>query len=379
MNNIIFVSFFTVNSGYEKEIKNLIASLEEFNLPYDIEAIESLGEWQRNVKYKAILMRRMLDKHPSKNIVYLDSDSIIRRYPSLFENIDADIAVHYIDWPKYRGPNRIQLNGAVIYVANNQKARGLLDIWIKRNKLSSQIDQEILQKLLEESKDRIKILNLPPEYCKIFDTMRQVADPVIEQFQASRRFKQEIDRTPSIVDLEEKEKKKYDDAWRCGAETASVNSRRVVNYVKQLDKQWSMIDLGCGNGAAVKSLRGLGFNIVGIDITLEAIGKEREGFFEGPLWRLPFKDDEFDFTFSTDVLEHIPPRLVDRAIKEIYRITKVKTFHAIAPFEHCNQGFVFHLTAKPIEWWKAQFDRLKNKDIEVEVMHRSDLSKFGEQ
>lgn len=377
-NHPIFISFYTKNTGYEQEIQNLISSFKKFKLEHEIETIESLGDWQKNVKYKAVLMRKMLDKYPHKNIVYLDSDSIICRYPSLFENIDADIAVHYIDWSKYRGPDCLQLNGAVVYVANNQKTRELLDTWIKRNDANpSMTDQKILEELLEQRKDEVKIYNLPPEYCKIFDTMRQVEDPVIEQFQASRRFRQEINKTSSVMELEENEKKKYEDAWRRGAETASVNSRRVVNYVKQLDKQWTMIDLGCGNGAAVKSLRGLGFNIVGIDITLEAVGKDKKGFFEGPLWRLPFKDNEFDFTFSTDVLEHIPPRLVDRVIKEIYRITKVKTFHAIAPFEHCNQGFVFHLTTKPIKWWKAQFDRLKNKDIEVEVMHRSDLSRFG--
>lgn len=370
----IIVGFYTKNTGYEKEIERLKLSLKKFSFECDIEVIESLGEWQKNVKYKARLMRKMLDKHPGENILYLDSDSVVHRYPSLFADIDADIAVHYID----RGGGQIQLNAAVIYAANNQKTKKLLEEWIKRNEADAPTwDQEILQNLLEESKGRIKVFNLPPEYCKIYDSGIMIENPVIEQYQASRRFKYEVNTNSSIFEVEEKEKKKYTDAWRCKAETPSINSKRVVHYVKRLDKQWKMIDLGCGDGAAVKALRKLGFDIVGVDITLEAIGENEKGFFEAPLWRLPFENDEFDFTFSTDALEHIPPQLVNRTIKEIYRITKVKTFHAIAPFEHCNKGFVFHLTAKPIDWWKSRFDELKNKDIEVEVMHRSDLSKFG--
>lgn len=379
----IFVAFYTKDTGYEEEIKKLIGDFKRFKLEYEIEEIENLGEWQRNVKYKAVLMKKILNKYPDRNLVYLDSDTRIWKVPVLFSNLDADIAMHYIDWSKYKESlsSHLQLNGAVVYLANNAKVRNFLDIWIHRNKMNPDMtDQKILEELLGQRTEEINMYNLPPEYCKIFDLMVEVTDPVIEQYQASRKFKEVINCPEDIREVEEAEREKYRSAWECGAETASINSKRIVNYIKhqKFPLRWEMIEFGCGTGFAVRRLREAGLKVIGSDITLEAVGEDKEGFLETPLWRMPFKNSQFDFSFSADVLEHIPPEMVDATIKEIYRVTKWKTFHAIAPFEHCNMGYVFHPSAHPIEWWEAKFKEIKNKKLDVGIMHRSQLSQYGE-
>lgn len=366
--NVIFVAFYTINTGYEQEIKKLIAGLERFNLPHEIEGIDNRYHWQRNVKYKAEIIKKALKKYPDKAIVYLDSDSIIHHFPSLFFEIKEDIACNFRN--EREGE---YLNGAVLFFNNTPKAHKVVDEWIRRNYAGNieRMDQEILYEILRERRD-VAVYPLPLEYCKIFDIdAGKVKNPIIEQFQASRRFKKEVCK---FMEIEWMEKDKYDRAWECKAETASVNSKRIIPYVLALNKKWKMLEFGCGTGYAVRELKKQGFDIIGQDITLNGIEGGKEGFVESFLWKLPFKDNEFDFTYSTDVMEHIPPEMVEKAILEIYRVTRLKTFHAIAPFPHINQGFNFHLSVHPIKWWQEQFKRLNIKQIETDIIHRSFLN-----
>jgi len=178
------VSYYTRNTGYEAEAKHLIESLERFNLPYEIEVIDSLGSWRKNTQYKAIFIRKMMAKH-DENVVFLDADSVVRKYPELFDTIEADFAVHY-----YRGK---QLASGTMYFANCPIVEALVDSWIEANKQNpNTLDQQTLQDLLKNGWKNLQVLVLPPEYCKIFDLMADIKDPVIEHFQASRRLKEEV-------------------------------------------------------------------------------------------------------------------------------------------------------------------------------------------
>ena len=53
--------------------------------------IEDLGDWYANVNFKSTFIRRMLDEHPDKAVVWLDADSIVWEYPALFDTLDAEV------------------------------------------------------------------------------------------------------------------------------------------------------------------------------------------------------------------------------------------------------------------------------------------------
>lgn len=185
--NFRIVSYYTRNTSYELEAKKLIESLEKLGLPYEIEVIDTLGSWQKNTQYKAIFIRKMMDKHDG-NLVYLDADCVVRRYPELFDTLDnkgIDFAVHY-----YKGE---QLASGTMYFANCPFVAAFVDSWIELNKQNPDtLDQQTLQNLLKNGWKNLQVLVLPPEYCKIFDLMVDIKDPVIEHFQASRRLKEEV-------------------------------------------------------------------------------------------------------------------------------------------------------------------------------------------
>jgi hypothetical protein len=192
MSDYIIVSSYTVDSPYEEEVKNLIASCDRFKLPHKIEGYKTLGSWERNCQYKAMFLKEKLQELQSP-IVWVDADGVFRKRPDLFETLDCDFAAHIHQWPKNRKPN-IELISSCLYLNNTPVVMQMLDAWIAENDKNHSVwDQKTLQKMVEGPfKDRMKFVNLPEQYCKIFDSMRHIKDPVIEQFQASRRFKRKM-------------------------------------------------------------------------------------------------------------------------------------------------------------------------------------------
>lgn len=364
MSKFIVVSYFTKNTLYEKEIKKLEKSLIEFNVKYYIKSIDDLGSWQENTIYKATFIKEVLNKFPDFNIVFVDGDAILYEYPELFNNIKEDFAVHFF--------KKKQLASGTLFFKNNTIIREFVDDWIKENKNSSTtLEQQNLQNVFTRKWKEVLTTNyLPENYCYIFDiAIDKEIKPVIKHFQLSRK-------TRKIIPIYNKEKIKYIKAWAKGAEKISKTCIPFTEYISRNTlPKWKLLDIGTGTGSTVYELRKREFNCKGLDITLNGLKENKIGFVEAPLWDMPFDDGEFDFTFSTDVLEHLPPEMVEIAIKEIFRITKLQTFHVIALFEDNRWGFNFHLSVYPIDKWNTIFKRLNTKNINFELIDRVEFLK----
>ena len=85
------ISYYTKNTPYE-EVANthLIPSLKKWNLSYEVEAINDLGDWQKNTGYKSQFVLKMLNKHKN-NVCFLDCDATIEQYPTKLFNIKEAI------------------------------------------------------------------------------------------------------------------------------------------------------------------------------------------------------------------------------------------------------------------------------------------------
>lgn len=200
---MIYISYYTKNTVYEKVMNtHLLPSLKRWNLKYDIEAIKDKGNWQRNTHYKAKFCKKMLLKH-KQSIVFLDADATIEDYPMLFGigdlYCDYDIALHYLDWylfwRKIEGKKKREALSGTLYLDYNKKVLQFLDEWIEENDKNTAWEQKNMQWLLRNWKKKLKIENLPPEYCCIILPNKQIPyyylneKPVILHHQVSRLYK----------------------------------------------------------------------------------------------------------------------------------------------------------------------------------------------
>ena len=158
------------------------------------------------------------------------------------------------------------------------------------------------------------------------------------------------------------ERTKYEELWQRG----DYRSQSAVPFVSEMDNEVNftgeVLEVGCGDGVTAFELLKLGYNVTATDITLEGL-KYNLRAITAPIWRLPFKDNSFDTIYSTDVLEHLPPEMVNDAIKEMQRVCKTDgwQFHKIATFAMGTE----HLTVEDISWWGAQFDIEKIKNYKL--------------
>jgi hypothetical protein len=177
---MIFVSFFT--SKYTEEAHRLIASLSKQNLKFEVDAIKDYGSWQQNTQYKAKFLLKKQEKHGK--VCWLDADCEVKKYPELLLNINEDVAFH-----RFRGS---ELLSGTLFFNDSDAANLLIREWIKVNQENpDKWDQKNLDEAIKRS-PFVTIKELPPEYCLIFDLGRRVykdVDPVIEHFQASRKYR----------------------------------------------------------------------------------------------------------------------------------------------------------------------------------------------
>lgn len=191
----IVICFYTVGTPYEEEVRGLRNSCRQLGLDHEIRGVPPMGSWERTCAYKA---RYILSEYKrlDRPVLWCDADAIIRQLPMLVAGAEPDFAVSKAaGW---------QFNSATIYFNRTEVAQHLLETWVKRCEEQPEIwDQIHLDSAWEEVTARrpLRTMWLPQSYAKIFDMDwdarlkacgTTATTPVIEQYQASRRFKNKV-------------------------------------------------------------------------------------------------------------------------------------------------------------------------------------------
>lgn len=191
MNKCVYVSFYTKNTPYENDVKTLEESLKKFELKYELFGIENQKSWERNCQQKSIIIKQALEKYPDNCIVYTDADSIICKEPELFEKINGDIGYCILPWRD----NEV-LSGTLFF-RNIPKIHTFIDRWIYLNSTNLKWDQINLKEIIEHQSTDLSLIKyiLPHAYCHIYDNkLQDVNIPVVEHYQASRRYKRLVSK-----------------------------------------------------------------------------------------------------------------------------------------------------------------------------------------
>lgn len=202
-NKLIFISFYSKNTVYEKIINaRLLPSLKRLNLPYWIKSIENRGSWSRNACQKPAIILEAMNRF-QEDIIWIDADAEIKEFPSLLYKIPEkyNIGIHYLSWKEHYGrpsdKGKFELIDGTIYIRNNQKMRLFILKW-KQISTDKEINhQRILAEMIIERTD-IKVFDFGRKYCYITLTPGnkkpaiELENPIILHYQASRIAKKNL-------------------------------------------------------------------------------------------------------------------------------------------------------------------------------------------
>jgi hypothetical protein len=188
------ISFYTKGTGYETEIEALRKSLDKFKIPYKFYGVDQQGSWRMNLNFKSKVILKAMREFPKWDIVFIDADGIVRQYPKLFDELSAngyyDVAATFHKYSKRSGDSDELLSGT-LWIQNCQSARELVECWHEIGMANQNIrHQKCLKLAIEKMNREHKLYRMPFEYTYVFDYRYfEKREPVIEHFQASRRFR----------------------------------------------------------------------------------------------------------------------------------------------------------------------------------------------
>jgi len=174
--------------------------------------------------------------------------------------------------------------------------------------------------------------------------------------------------------MNKEEQSKYQDLYKDGQyrkHQPGINfiTQNKFNVSNKLVAIKSLIEFGSGEGHVIKHFRDKGVDCYGTDIADNSLSfPELEGYrYVMDLGELQDFDREFDFIYSCDVFEHLPPKSIDNLLENMKRAApKGKAVVRIALYLDARGQHditkALHLTVKPSTWW---LDKFKEHSIEV--------------
>lgn len=129
-----------------------------------------------------------------------------------------------------------------------------------------------------------------------------------------------------------------------------------------------IIDLGCGTGRGALALNEAGMDVTMVDFATNCLDpdvkdklKDREHsfrFVEADLTKELPEIVSAPYGFCTDVMEHIPPKDVDRVLNVCLRACQHVFFQIATADDICGEmiGHKLHLSVHPFEWWLQKFN-----------------------
>ena len=140
----------------------------------------------------------------------------------------------------------------------------------------------------------------------------------------------------------------------------SPGDRIVGFYLYTFKPYGKVIDFGCGLGWASLKMHHAGLDVLLLDLTTNS----RDG---DEIRALPFEQQDLTkpipfrskFGFCTDVMEHLPPEVVEQTIDNIMEASEEVFFQISTVKEHLGQyiGQHLHLIVQPHSWWKSLFEK----------------------
>lgn len=197
MSDPLFISYYTREPYRAYATKKLIPSIHKFGLECDVEELEPYGDWLRDTHAKPGFILRKMEEHPDRDIIWIDADCELLKFPELLLDIPAEclMACHF---SRLNPTERRELINTVIFCRRGIYTKAVVTQWLAENAVHpvERRDQVNLENVVLDvtartfSMKRDWIYDLPPEYAWIdyaFSASYPGVKPVINHFHEARR------------------------------------------------------------------------------------------------------------------------------------------------------------------------------------------------
>ena len=128
-----------------------------------------------------------------------------------------------------------------------------------------------------------------------------------------------LDPQPTAAQIRQMYSREYFEGdFRCGHEggyfeeqtLVKLSSDGIIKEIQKVKSTGRLLEIGCAGGALLNSARAAGFDVQGVEMSVEAAAFARERFgldvFVGDLLDAQFASGHFDVVVMGDVIEHLP-------------------------------------------------------------------------
>jgi hypothetical protein len=178
-NNFILVSYYWGSEKFHNFAQRLIHQCKKLNINHHIACKKQFNDkYQSAINYKPEFILQMLNKFPKHNILYVDTDLLIKKYPILFEQTTSDFMCFNWNYDpqiiidKKVDPYLVETSGGIFYFANNLYAKYLLNLWktaLSTDQYKHCADDRVLSLVIYKNKivEKLRISYIPVEYLYI--------------------------------------------------------------------------------------------------------------------------------------------------------------------------------------------------------------------
>ena len=184
----VLVAYYTKGSIYEKSALELEASAAALGVNVRVYGLFDMGGWCENTNHKATFFLERMLEFPDMDIAYTDADSMVHRYPSLFDEPTADVIIRRQDfaWRKE------EFLSGTFFMRNTETCRRIAESWINkvragratRNNPKSWEQYHLGRAILESGADYAQ---LPHDYI-YYDHIEQAEGHVEKPFITHKQF-----------------------------------------------------------------------------------------------------------------------------------------------------------------------------------------------
>lgn len=133
----------------------------------------------------------------------------------------------------------------------------------------------------------------------------------------------------------------YDRVYSAGRRCNDEEKNRIMTIIQMIPNDVdSLLEIGCGDGRIINNLKNKYENIYGMDISNEALKNVKTPKIKGRIENIPFPDNSFDIVLCSEVLEHLPNTIYEKALKELQRVAKKYILISVPNEENLQIGNV---------------------------------------